>query len=314
MKYCHLLGSLCALAALSACAEPDFPEYNELEGFRVLALRATPPDLVPGDSTMLDALLYDEGRSVTRRWSLCPWPSDPSSGYPCLVDQALWDDAWATAGLEAAPALTLGEEGGTLLALVDDRAGLQRVCRELLVRLGEAATLPPDCDGTWNWTIRLAASTDDDAVDAILELPVLLQRAPERNQNPVIDGLTAGNVRFDASDPARDQVPLERDSKVPLRLLIAPDQSETYTPPRAVGESTSNLLPRSEALLFTWFVAAGETSRMRSTFREGLESLRKASENSWHTPKSGRGADWIIVVRDNRGGVDFVRGRAIFKD
>ncbi len=314
MTYLRLLLSYCVLVGLSGCDEPDFPAYNELEGFRVLALRATPPDLVPGSSTTLDALVYDDGESVGRRWSFCPWPSDPSDGYRCVVDQALWDDAWQTAKLGTAPDLTLGADDAIMLALSENREGLVNLCHALLVRIGASATLPPDCEGTWPWTVRLSATGDQDTIDAILELPVLLQRAPERNDSPVLDGVAIGDLRFGVGDPELQEVPLVRDSKASLRVLIGAEQAQMYTPARAVGQASSDVTPRREALVFTWFVAGGETSRMRSTFREGVESLRRASENSWRTPRSGRAADWFIVVRDNRGGVDFIRGRALFED
>lgn len=302
------------LSAFSACDEPDFPAYNELDGLRVLALRATPPDLVPGSSTTLDALVYDDGETVSQRWSICPWPSDPSDGYLCPVDQALWDDAWSAANLGKAPDLTLGAEQTAMLALPSDREGLSNLCRELLVRVGEAATLPPDCEGTWPWTARLAASTREDAVDAVLELPVLLQRTPARNDPPVLNGITIDGLRFAAEDPELQSVPLARDRKTQMRVSIGADQAQTYTPERALGEASSDVTPRREALTFTWFVASGETSRTRSIFREGIESLRKAAQNSWRTPKLEDQAHWFVVVRDNRGGVDFIGGRALFED
>jgi len=298
-----------SLCILGACAGPDFPAYNELEGMRVLAVRATPPDLVPGESTELDALIYDAGTTVTRRWSLCPWPSDPNDGYTCLVDQALWDQAWAAAGLTDAPSLALGKADSAVLDVPDDLKGLRKLCQELTARVGASASLPPDCNDRWNWTVRLSARAGEERIETVRDVPLLLSDDPERNRNPTLMDLT---IETDGSRRSAEGARLENDREVELRVGITADQVERYTPPRALGEPTSDLTPRDEALIFTWFVEGGETDRIRTTFREGVETLSQASKNRWQTPKAQKSAALFVVVRDNRGGVDFVRARTLF--
>jgi len=297
------------LCTLAACAEPDFPVYNELEGMRVLAVRATPPDLVPGESTEIDALIYDPGGTVKRRWSLCPWPSDPNDGYTCVVDQTLWDQAWMAAGLTDAPSLALGKADSAVLSVPDDLEGLRAVCHELTAQVGASVSLPPDCEERWNWTIRLSVSADAERIETVRDVPLLLSETPERNKNPLLKDLT---IEVDGARRSAQNARLDNDREVELRIRIASDQAERYTPPRALGEPMSDLTPRDEALIFTWFVEGGETDRIRTTFREGVETLSQASKNRWHTPKAQKSAALFVVVRDNRGGVDFVRGRALF--
>lgn len=65
LTYRRLLGALMALSlglggGVIGCDE-GFPDFNEVEGFRVLALRADPPAIVPGETTTLQALVYFEG-------------------------------------------------------------------------------------------------------------------------------------------------------------------------------------------------------------------------------------------------------------
>ena len=213
------------------------------------------------------------------------------------------------AGLTDAPSLALGKAVRAELSVPGDLEGLRTVCRELTARVGASASLPPDCDDRWNWTVRLSVSADAERIETVRDVPLLLSEAPERNKNPVLTGLT---IEVDGSRRSAQNVRLESDHEYELRIGIASDQSERYTPPRALGEPTSDLTLRDEALIFTWFVEGGETDRIRTTFREGVETLSQASKNRWHTPKAQKGAALFVVVRDNRGGVDFVRGLAIF--
>jgi hypothetical protein len=305
------LSCAAALCALAACSDPDFPVYNELDGFRVLALRTSPPDLVPGSATQLDALVYDAGDEVTWRWSLCPWPSDPNQGYACVVNQALWDAVWQDAGLSDAPPLALGDAANPSVALPNDRSRLRAVCNALLVRLASAKTLPPDCEGTWRWSVQLAASAAGTTIEAVKSLPVLLGEASERNANPVIERFS---ITRDGAAHALQDVPLEPDHDYALHVEIANDQAQEYTPPPVPGQAPSEPGPRREALIFTWFVEGGETDRVRSIYREGVESLSRAARNRWHTPATSGPARLFVVVRDNRGGVDFARGSAVFPD
>ena len=68
--------ALLPLLALAACGT-DFAPASQVQGFRVLGLRAEPPDLHPGDSTTLDALVVNPSD-----------PSQPTSGQCHVVHPA----------------------------------------------------------------------------------------------------------------------------------------------------------------------------------------------------------------------------------
>jgi hypothetical protein len=75
-RFLHLLVLLAVLlvvsSAATSCSDPLPPDYG-LDASRVLAVRADPPDLVPGGSVKLDALVFVPGPtdSVTYEWSWC---------------------------------------------------------------------------------------------------------------------------------------------------------------------------------------------------------------------------------------------------
>ena len=69
--------------------------------------------------------------------------------------------------------------------------------------------------------------------------------------------------------------------------------------------TTRTLRDRREALRVSWFAAAGSLALGHSG-REA-EDPATFAENTWHTPASaGRVTLWV-VLRDERGGVDFAR-------
>jgi len=54
----------------SACTDP-WREVFYVDGLRVLALRAEPPDLAPGDATRLDSLVVDTARAGPHQTRSC---------------------------------------------------------------------------------------------------------------------------------------------------------------------------------------------------------------------------------------------------
>lgn len=304
MTFHRRLFCIAMFSQLLGCSEPDFPAYNELDSMRVLAVRAEPPDLVPGSVSRLDAVIFDAGEPVRLSWSMCPWPSEPNDGFRCVVDQSLWEQAWTSAGLEDPPSLELGSADTADLRVPEDVTTVRTLCKELLARLGASATLPPDCDTRWNWTVRLTVVGGEDTIESVKDVPILLAADPERNTNPVPGDLT---IERGGDVMAAEGVQLPVDTDVELRLSIEADQAELYTPSPAFAQSAADVEPRRESLSFTWFVEGGETERVRSVFNEGVESLKSASHNEWRTPKAQAGSALFVLVRDNRGGVGFVR-------
>jgi hypothetical protein len=288
------------LLLLSAC-EPDFTPYNELEGLRVLSVRADHPELVPGETATLDALIFSDVGDASLRWELCPWPSEPNDGFRCLVDQATFAAVWNDVRVAGeVPALALGSAPTASLTFPGDLAEARALCEAMLEALDEAPALPPDCTRSWPWTVRLTARAGSAEVQTVKTIALLLDEALVPNQNPALMALTA-----DGKALSEAPVDLQTRKDHALALTLADGAIETYLPTPALGEAQQPAV--KETLLFTWFVTRGETEFMRTVFKDGVESLGKALKNTFSTPKETGDAVLYVVVRDGRGGVGHLR-------
>ena len=86
---------LLGLALVASACGPEFPPYNEIDDFRVLAIRADKPWLPPGEETVLDALVFveDPAAEVTYRWEWCPITEGASNGHRCVITQEDLEEA-----------------------------------------------------------------------------------------------------------------------------------------------------------------------------------------------------------------------------
>src|SRR5947207_408625 len=69
------------VVVFASCMNDDFAPASYVSGLRVLAVRAAPPEVAPGQTTTLTVLSVDtEGQAVTLRWFRClarPLASEP---------------------------------------------------------------------------------------------------------------------------------------------------------------------------------------------------------------------------------------------
>ncbi len=111
---------LAATAALVAC-NGDFNKPALLDTPRVLAIKAEPAQPSFGVSTTLSTLLYQPpvdhvGNQcptpgpTTYKWEWCPWPLSSNTNFECPIQQAEFDQLYASMGLGIAPKLILSEE------------------------------------------------------------------------------------------------------------------------------------------------------------------------------------------------------------
>jgi hypothetical protein len=294
--------------------DPHFAAYNELESTRVLAVRAQPAELTEGASSLLDALIYrDHDEAVEQTWSWCPWSSDPNGGFRCPVDQALLNEAWKKAGLAgSAPALELGRGETSSLSFPGTTAQARALCEAL----GEAQVdsfLEPNCEARWEWSVRLSLHGKQTHIETIKSVALLLDPKAAPNQNPE---LTSFAVEAREQNGQHGQKPVTLDSGAAAELAagqhydltvkLAADAAEIYQPVPVPGQT--QVPATREALTLTWFVDAGSTDHVRTTYAEGVESLHDATRNSWSAPDKPEAVKLFVVVRDHRGGVDFRAG------
>lgn len=297
------------LLCSSSCG-PEFDPYNELEGLRVLAVRSEPAELTESETARLDALLYNATKDETRTtWSVCPWNGDPNDGYECPVDAAVFERAYQKAGLTIAPqALSLGSSGTAELTFPGTREEAQKLCFALTDILRDSPTAPPDCNVRWEWTVSLVAEAGERRISTVKNVALLLDDAEEPNQNPK---LTAFGIERDDDSllPLSSDAELElrKGEEHALRAKVSDDAAELYVPLAVPGQKKPDA--ELETLTFTWFVDAGSTERVRSTYIDGVESIKEAGQTDWNAPDDARDVRMFVVLRDQRGGVDFREGR-----
>jgi hypothetical protein len=266
---------LCFACAAAGCTG-NFPPYSDVHSLSVLAMRAEPPEIAPGESATMDALVVDpQGRTVEREWAVCVKPPDVGTGTNVHPDCITMD---------AAPFLIpagTGDSAQVTMPLVQP------------TDLG----LPDATDGFY-LPVRLTVRAGADQVVAIYRLRYAL--GGPRNANPKVADLLA-RVAADGTGgaPLTDGEQATHGDTLALRVAYGPGSAEDYF---VLDPSTRMLAPRTEILPTSWFIDAGKldqetTGPDRPVTNWSLgENLPMALPQAIHL--------WV-VVRDDRGGVDF---------
>ncbi|MBI5482399.1 MAG: hypothetical protein HY906_26325 [Deltaproteobacteria bacterium] len=278
--------AIAGAALLHAC-RPSFEPATWVDGFRVLTVKAEPPEIAVGETTTLSVLAVDTaGGPVSVSWALCLLPPNPATGESVSRDCLTTD---ADAAL-----LPLGAGLSTTLVMPDEPA----------INLGQ-----PDSTGGVYVPVRLEAEGGGKLVAAVYRLRYGHGTVP--NQNPVIAGVYL--VPAGASDASVDALPALDETTPPevragdvltLRAAFTPESAETYEAPEG-GDLDAGTAPKTELLSATWFATAGRFS-VDTTGTEKPDTVLKLDA---HLPAAGTdGAliDLWVVGRDDRGGVDHV--------
>jgi hypothetical protein len=313
---------LTTAAALAAGCGQDFAPFNELDKLRVLAVRAEPPELAPGDIAAIDALVFEpDGDEVAYAWTWCPFSLGAAAGYECAVTEqdlaAAIEEAAPGAGAFV-PSFDLGHESTAAFANLLPDGALDGLCDAVAAGSAPAFVDLPECGDRLVVTLRLDVSAGGETVTAVKELPLLFEASAERNENPAIGAVLAAPAASGA-DPLLLGIPLERSPSTALRAQTAYDlgvgvddaASQRFTP--EATDDVPDPAPRRETLFMTWFVTGGETDSTRTGFIDGDVDMHDLAHNGWTTPTlddSGGEARIILVLQDERGGVDWT-GRTV---
>lgn len=315
------------VAALSTACGDDFDPYEELTGLRLLAVSATPPDLVQGERATLQALVVPPTRTstVTQRWFWCPFTESVSTGLRCALSgedvEALVSgaggDPTALPPFVPGKGFDLGADATAQLDYDFPSQVLEGLCAQIGSNdLPDAVELPA-CDGRFPIAVRVEVESEGrvvlgaTSVDFFYEPP----GPTDRNAHPAVESLEisgpglAGLVRVAPTGTAT----VAADETYDLLADISDDAVEVYD--RADPTQPGRTEPTSEILALTWFIPGGSLDRVRTSFIEGEVSLREAESNEWTTPlradfEAGP-AEIIIVIRDDRRGVSWIRGSVV---
>jgi hypothetical protein len=258
----------------------------------LLAVRADPPEARPGDHVSLRLLgARPEGEwAPSAEWAFCTAPK-PLTENDVVAEECLSDQAavFATSATGAAALLPA--------------AGCQRFGPDIPPGPTQLRPRDPDSTGGYYQPLRVRAGDADPAV-ALLRISCGLAGASfdlanefearyRPNNNPVLIGLSA---QVGGSTRALDALPLGAEV-----LLTASFDAGSAEPFVVFDPTTGTLVDRRETLLLSWYANAGTFDRSHS---EPAAPSSSAS-NLWRAPDVAGPVRLWLVLRDDRGGVDF---------
>ena len=84
LPLCWIL--LLCQVALVGCGDRDKVEPYQIDKLRVLAIRASAPEVTTDEPLVVDALVVGAEGEVTYEWRLCPFAGPGFLGFPCFSD------------------------------------------------------------------------------------------------------------------------------------------------------------------------------------------------------------------------------------
>lgn len=283
-------GLVLATFALCGGCGDDFSPYNEVEGFRLLAIQATPPELRPGERVELTALVVgDDAPRFTWRW--CAVTRGPGERHTCAIQDGEIESELPNALLSTSTSATFAWPADPSVTDAFCDVAAQREAPNGAPRLDCASDRP-------ELYLRLEIeSAAGERVIALHALPLVLDDAP-RNTNPHLD-----DVRVEVAGAMKPIEGARIDGEVQLELLVPEAAAETY------GTNADD----REILRATWFVTGGETDAMRTVFIPGdaAATFAALTRNAWTLPTAPRDVTLYLVLRDDRGGVSWLVRRAV---
>ncbi|MFO0748051.1 MAG: hypothetical protein U1F43_20685 [Myxococcota bacterium] len=320
--------------AASAC-DDGLPSATKVTGFRVLAVRAEPPEVAPGDSVALDALMVDPSGAVpdSIKWYACivadtgtgffggssetqtsggdgtPLPTD---GYGGSCEKRALAHEPFTLELGEGPTATLPVPAD----LFDTDAALKAA-----YGLADDITIPAEVSAGLlgiagvNYTVSMVTDIGGEHLETMKRVNVSLDSLlpdNERNLNPVDLTLHIAAVADHVTPQAHTDPASGGHCFLDPSFVVAPDGRYRLTPvnvpdPQAsyvvlLAGSTSSgqafdLQTIQETYFYSFFSTVGGLSK---------EISKAPGEPAcdWHIPADATGpVDLWVVVRDGRGGV-----------
>ncbi len=251
---------------------------------RVLAVRPEPPEIQPGETVTFEALIADpEGVVESVVWLLC----EDATGFGCATDLTdlsadATPDELAEAGVIGLepffpPEWTAPEDLLDGLDEAEAREGVQVTAQLFAV---------PDLED-------LEEALDFSEVEAAFKR-VVVSEALTPNENPVLDSWTIE----DETVPAGATVEVEPGETYQIGVWIDEDSIQTYLHVNAAGE----IEERVERPYVAWYTTGGTIG--------DPHTLYPYFRTRWRAPsEAGAEGVWYAVVRDRRGGQDWLERR-----
>jgi len=303
---------LALFALVFAACGSDFVPQSEIVGFRVLGMRADPPDLHPGDVASLRSLVVDPtqpGLPMTMLYLACdPDPtglgSNACSQYQTVADaQGLFlSDGGLPAGTHflgintASYTAPVGLFDAQPADAIPRKAGVLAVVLAVALET-DVSSLPQGADASQLFALVLSKQIPSQLVIKRLRV----SEDPELNHNPEL-GLVATDTDVISATHPLLVLP---GASVPLFASTSSGAHESYI---SIGlDGTTD--PRTETAEYSWFTSSGSFAQDRTVDSDTVQQYFNAPDGS------GTGIDLAIpsdrhftlwvVVRDGRGGEDW---------
>lgn len=325
----HMRLILVAAAALCGACSNDLPAASFIDKLRLLAVRAEPPEVAPGQSTTLDALAVeplvtqlDGGmpQPLTYVWLACPLPSGIASPTPCGVGS----DFGTPPMCKDQPSAALCIIGTDATASYTPDAGLLAgaASTQLLVTVAVANTNA----GAVGCLLDIASNGGlpahpDHCVVALKRLAVSdpAQRTAAVNHNPTL-------ADFTATSPGGFKEALDDGNGAWLYARGADKAAWDIIAHRSDDAAEQKGDGTYEQLTVSWFTTAGHLDGGRSIYlppgcTDPAACATKLPETgagtTWYAPTAQQAAsvvdasgvvDFWAVIRDDRGGVGWRAG------
>lgn len=333
----------------------DLPSASMIEKLRVLAVQAEPPEVAPGQTTTLSALVVEPPRvqldggfvpsPPSYLWLACTVPANTAEQAPCGLS-ASQPLPGAGASQAALPPFCQDQPGASLCIVSMNETGTFTPDASLLAgartrQLLVSVTVADTPEGAFGCLVAAANNQDmpttpDHCVLALKRLtltdptrPLSDGSLPVLNHNPSLTdvryvipmgdetSLLDGSAQFIPP-------PVANDGTVELHALRADDASELVPAFDSAGKVTGS---QYEALTVAWFATGGKIDGGRSAFdppgcATQLDCPQSApagdSSTKWEVPTAAAlslvsldaSVRFYAVVRDDRGGVGWLKGSA----
>ncbi len=294
------------LLLASAC-DNGFPPETLVDSLRVLSVRSTPADLVPGESASLEGLVLDPSRpdaGTAVLWLGCE-PDPYNQNRSACSDPALLQDPGsftpqgADGGLPAGMSLLGFGAKATLttpktLFDVFPQGDPRRVSGTVAQVLAFAVAAEVKPTATRAELDDLFARVKSKEVPSLITLFRLhVSESPERNTNPIFQHLLVDGAAW----PDGAHLVVEAQQQLTLDVE-APDAAfEPYT-----NVTPDGVEQKTERLMAAWFSTGGRFTEPRTALREGVKTVFTSPGGKGDpVPGTREGSLWI-VLRDTRGG------------
>ncbi len=306
-----------ATAVLLASCTDEWRPVSFVEGLRVLAIRAEPAEIAPGETTTLTALAVDPRspkRTNTLLWFACD-PDPKQLTQPACAQYATFDDSSSLGAASTLPegvqqigfgnAAVYRAPGNVFSQLAAGDPQRQKGALAIVMLVAIAQPPPEDL----RQLPALLEKVKNKEVDAVFTIKrLLVSERPAPNKNPALSTVAAeGEDRGDLLISPSRLLKLRPGADYTLDASAAIGSAQSYQGFDVDGQPVN----KQERLMISWFTTRGHLSQART--EEG-QSQGFVMPVPFEEMPASRAATLFLVLRDGRGGAAWMSRPIFFCD